>query len=255
VVVFELDVSRYLREKGLSDGGFANEVDQQGEWWFHRFDFSNGVSTRGRDPSANKLHALSLPPRLDGLSVIDIGAADGYFSFQCEARGAARVVASDEWLWLSPGPPHCLDKFRFVKRVLSSSVEERIISVEALSAESVGVFDIALFLGVLYHAPNMMHYLERLRAVTKTMAVIETFVDLLDVDQPAAAFYPPGTVNNDSSNWWGPNISCVDEMLLRAGFTSTRFVALWETNTLRVQHGESPHGRLKSGRAVWHAFV
>ena len=36
---------------------------------------------------------LHLPASLAGLSVLDIGAWDGFFSFEAERRGAARVVA------------------------------------------------------------------------------------------------------------------------------------------------------------------
>lgn len=252
--MFELNVSRHLRENTLSDEDLKAQIAARGDFWFHRFDFSNGVSTPGRDASAEKLHSLALPERLDGLSVIDIGAAEGYFAFQAEARGASSVVAADQFLWTWPGS-NTLGNFRFVKDLLHSNVEERLIPVEDLSPSTVGTFDIALFLGVLYHAPNMVHYLERLRSVTKGMAVIETLVDLLDVDQPAAAFYPANTVNHDSSNWWGPNIACVESMLERVGFRRTTFVTLWECNSLGRYREEPAGGRLRSGRAIWHAFV
>ena len=252
--MFELDVTPFLAKRSLSDDDFRREIEVLGDWWFHRFDFTNGVSTPGRDPSARKLHALALPDRLDGKRVIDIGAADGYFSIQCAARGADYVLATDELLWKETSL-NCLSKLRYVKEATALAVEDLQISVERLDESSVGVFDIALFLGVLYHAPNMMMYLERLRSVTKSMAVIETLVDLLDVDYPAAAFYSPGALNNDSSNWWGPNLACVEEMLGRAGFRSTRFVGLWEANTRQGQGERRSTGPLVSGRAVWHAYV
>jgi tRNA (mo5U34)-methyltransferase len=251
--LFELDVSRFVRDNNVSNSAMEEEIAKS-ELWFHRFDFSNGVSTPGRDPSAQKLIATALPDRLDGKSVLDIGACEGYYSFQCEARGASRVVAADQFLWNWPGS-EVLPHFRYVKEVLGSNVEELNISVELTSPKTVGTFDITLFLGVLYHAPNMVQYLNRVRSVTKEMAVIETLVDLLDVPSPAAAFYGPNEVNNDSSNWWGPNIGCVTGMLERAGFTRSEFKGLWEENTLHMQRGEPADGPLRSGRAVWHAFV
>lgn len=252
--MYEFDASRYVSTRGLTTEAFRSEIAALGDFWFHRFEFSNGVATPGRDPSATKLHALALPERFDGLSVIDIGACEGYYSFQCEARGAARVVASDAYLWQVPNLP-ILPHFRYVRDVLASNVEELLLPVEELSPATCGIFDVSLFLGVLYHAANMMHYLERVRSITRTMTVVETLVDMLDVDGPAAAFYPPNTVNNDSSNWWGPNIPCVEGMLLRAGFSRSKFIGLWEANTLQLHRGEHPAGRLRSGRAIWHAFV
>jgi tRNA (mo5U34)-methyltransferase len=222
-------------------------------FWFHHFTFANGVTTPGHDPSAAKLHALQLPD-LTGLTVIDIGAFDGYFSFQAEARGAARVVASDWYAWHLP--EHCaLENFRLVKRVLGSSVEEQHVPVPSLDPELHGTYDVALFLGVLYHAPNMVEYLERVRSVTKRLAVVETLVDMLDVDEPCAAYYPAGLLGGDQSNWWGPNLACVEDMLRRVGFSEARFVGLFLKNQRDALHGMPTDGRLKSGRAVFHAFV
>jgi hypothetical protein len=59
--------------------------------WFHRIDLGGGVVTAGEDDTPDKLSTLGLPERLDGLSVLDIGAWDGFFSFEAERRGARRV--------------------------------------------------------------------------------------------------------------------------------------------------------------------
>ena len=56
--------------------------------WYHRFEFSPGVTTPGVNNSSAALAALELPDDLSGLRVLDIGARDGFFSFECERRGA-----------------------------------------------------------------------------------------------------------------------------------------------------------------------
>jgi tRNA (mo5U34)-methyltransferase len=222
------------------------------EPWFHSFSFSNGLTIAGRDPSQQKLAALKLPD-LRGATVLDIGAYEGYFSFQCERLGAARVVAADSLVWQWEGSD-ALKHFRLVHEMLDSSVQERIVPVEELHPE-VGIFDVALFLGVLYHAPDMVGYLRRLRSVTGHVAVVETLVDNWDIDRPSAAYYARGTVNNDGSNWWGPNRPCVEDMLYRVGFNNVRFIGLWDSNTVAGLRGESTGGPVTSGRAVWHAYV
>lgn len=59
-----------------------------------------------------------------------------------------------------------------------------------------------LFLGVLYHSPDPVGYLRRVRSVTREVAVIETVVDMLDVPVPALAFYQGRTMlNGDDSNY------------------------------------------------------
>src|SRR5262249_6084283 len=66
--------------------------------WYDSIEIEQGLVTPGAHPLPELHHALErvkLPPRLDGLSVLDIGAWDGFFSFEAERRGAKRVVAYD----------------------------------------------------------------------------------------------------------------------------------------------------------------
>jgi tRNA (mo5U34)-methyltransferase len=238
------DSSSYQDKHDLSDAGLTAEIESFGRPWFHTFEFANDVRTPGNDPSATKLAALALPD-LSGLTVLDIGAVEGYFSFSAEALGAKRVLATDHVLW-NPDLPF-RRRFDYMKNVLGSSVEAGHLMVEECLPETIGTFDVVLFLGVLYHAPNMMQYLNLVRSVTKRVAVVETLVDMLHIEEPIAAFYPAGSVNNDASNWWGPNIPCVEQMLSRAGFSEVRFIGIWS----RV----SPTGVINGARAVWHAFV
>lgn len=71
--------------------------------WFHTIDLGNGVITPGEDSTPNKLQTIALPADLKGSSVLDIGAWDGFFSFEAERRGASRVLATDDFCWSGPG--------------------------------------------------------------------------------------------------------------------------------------------------------
>ena len=62
--------------------------------WYHRIDLGHGVTTQGVDNSPERLARVRLPTDLSGRSVLDIGAWDGFFSFEAERRGASRVVAA-----------------------------------------------------------------------------------------------------------------------------------------------------------------
>ena len=77
------------------------------------------------------------------------------------------------------------------------------IDVMELSPERVGAFDVVFFLGVLYHLRHRFLGLERARSMTKKFLIMETPVDLPDVNRPALAFYPGDELNNDWTNWWG----------------------------------------------------
>jgi len=67
--------------------------------WFHKMDLGDGIETPGIDNSPEKLKTLKMPQRLDGVTVLDIGAWDGFFSFEAERRGAKRVLATDSFCW------------------------------------------------------------------------------------------------------------------------------------------------------------
>jgi tRNA (mo5U34)-methyltransferase len=225
--------------------------------WYHQFEFTNGCRAMGTDPSERKLNALNLPP-LRGKTVIDVGAFDGYFSFQAELLGAARVVACDHLVWLWPG---CTGRANFdlVREVVSSKVEDAVVPVEDLSPDTVGMYDVTLFLGVLYHAPNMIQYLQKVKSITKELLILETLVDALEDPTPTTRYYPANSLNNDGSNWWGPNIACVSDMLLRVGFARVEFQTLWELNTVARIRGTAPleaaSKPITSGRAVFHAYA
>ena len=186
--------------------------------WFHRIDLGNGIVTPGIDDSVQKLGYLDLPADLRGKTVLDIGAYDGFFSFEAERRGSPRVVAADYFCWTLAGMG---DKqgFNIAHAALNSKVEAVVIPVEEMSTEKLGTFDLVLFLGVLYHSPDPLRYLRIVRSLCKHQLILETHVDALDYPRPAMVFYPGATLNSDASNFWGPNPQAVDAMLLEVGFS------------------------------------
>src|SRR5204862_763819 len=122
--------------------------------WWHSIDLGHGIVTRGVDAAqAERLSRLHLPSSLSGRSVLDIGAWDGFFSFEAERRGAARVVATDYYAWhgLGWGTGNGKAGFELARQTLRSRVEDVDIDVMELTPERIGTFDVVLFLGVLYH--------------------------------------------------------------------------------------------------------
>jgi tRNA (mo5U34)-methyltransferase len=181
--------------------------------WHHQIDLGDGIVTPGRDRSARKLEALQLPA-LQGKSVLDVGAWDGYFSFAAERLGAARVVALDSVIWqkVSKAP------FEIAREALRSNVEDIELEVLEISPETVGQFDVVLFLGVLYHMRDPMAALQAVASVTKELLVVETLVDMTYTRRPVAAFYPGSYLSGDHSNWWGPNAAAAAAMVGEFGF-------------------------------------
>ena len=82
--------------------------------WFHTIELAPGLFTPGAEDTPRKAQLIGLPEDLSGKSVLDIGAYDGYFSFEAERRGAARVLAFDH---LAPD----LSGFNTARRILGST--------------------------------------------------------------------------------------------------------------------------------------
>ena len=208
--------------------------------WYHSIEIEQGLVTPGAHPLPELrqvLEYLKLPARLDGLSVLDIGAWDGFFSFEAERRGARRVVAYD----LTPD-----DYFGFstARTLLGSRAEYVEGSVYDLSEKVVGRFDVVLFVGVLYHLRYPLLALDRIRDVCDGYLVLEshcldnsvyledgekTTLDQIDPRLsgiPLYRFYPGNELNGDYSNWFSPNRRAIEEGLRTAGFRP-RLLSEW----------------------------
>lgn len=185
--------------------------------WFQQIDLGNGIVTPGAEHSPGKLDVIGLPESLQGWSVLDVGAWDGYFSFAAEARGARDVLATDYFCW-GGGGWGTQAGFNLARRVLRSKVRSKRIDVLEHSPETVGVFDLVLFLSVLYHMRHPLLALERIASVTGKFLILETHIDMLDCPRPAMAFYPGEELCQDATNWCGPNPAMVEAMLKTVGF-------------------------------------
>jgi tRNA (mo5U34)-methyltransferase len=231
--------------------------------WFHSIELAPGLVTPGLADTREQLARLHLPD-LSGKTVLDVGAWDGFFSFEAERRGAARVVAVDTFSWQARGDHTGKAGFELARRALGSSVEDVEVEVLDISPETVGgTFDVVLFLGVLYHMRHPLLAIEKLRSVTRELLILETHVDLMGTRRPAMAFYPGFELDGDWTNWWGPNPAAVRGMLEQSGFEAVRQVhprsalpgrAARLARMARGAGGTKPRAAtLRQGRAVFHA--
>lgn len=235
--------------------------------WFHSIELAPGVVTPGPEPTADRLDILKIPAVLSGRTVLDIGAWDGFFSFEAEKRGASRVVAADSFAW-SGTSWSTKAGFELARRALDSRVEDVEIDVMDLAPDRVGTFDLVLLLGVLYHMRHPLLALERVASVTADQLILETHVDLTWTRRPAMAFYPGLELGWDPTNWWGPNPEAVMAMLRVVGFRRVEIVTpdssayrlaraarrIPRYLELLARHRMRPPENLSQGRAVLHAF-
>jgi len=220
--------------------------------WYHTIDLGNGVVTKGDSAQDDGAGIL---PDVAGRSVLDIGAWDGKYSFLAERAGAARVVALDHYAWgvdfaargaywaecIQSGvlPDHSRDEtdfwqsdlpgrrgFELAKAALGSKVEPLVADFQTVDLAEIGPFDVVLYLGVLYHMKEPLTCLERVRAVTKEVAVVETEAVHLQGHEGEVLlqFHAGSSLRTDFGNWYVPTIDALHNLCRAAGFSEVRTV-------------------------------
>jgi len=216
--------------------------------WCHSIDLGHGIVT----PGLSNVVPLSDGelPDLAGRSVLDVGAWDGLYSFQAERAGASRIVALDHYAWGVNVPArqaywdHCAAQgllpdhnrdlsdfwdpalpgrrgFDLARQVLGSRVEPIVGDLMTMDLDALGQFDVVLYLGVLYHMQEPLTALRRVRAVTGTVAVIETVAVrvLGQRDASLLSFYAGNELGGaDFGNWFAPTEKALVNLCRAAGF-------------------------------------
>jgi tRNA (mo5U34)-methyltransferase len=264
--------------------------------WFHTIELGNGVVTKGIGVQRTGSEII---PDVAGRTVLDIGAWDGKFSFLAEQAGASRVVALDHYAWgvdfVARGayweecaktgvlPDHTRDEtdfwrpelpgrrgFEFASAALASHVEPMVADFQTVDLHELGSFDVVLYLGVLYHMKEPLTCLERVRAVTRQVAVIETealHLQGLD-DDILLQFHVDNSLRTDFGNWYVPTIEALHGLCKAAGFSEVRTIVgppsppdVAASKRVRLgrwvggQQAPVPSAPTQNYRAVVHAFV
>lgn len=203
-------------ERAADNPKFSELVQEQvsllsRKGWYHSIELPDGQVIQGLiglDALKGRLAAFPIPADLAGKRVLDIGAWTGWCSFEMERRGA-EVVAVD-----------CVEfeEFREAHRMIGSRVDYRILDVDELTPESVGLFDYVLFFGVLYHLRNPLLGLEKICALTKDTAFVESFVTDDGAAPCTLEFYETNELGGQIDNWFGPTVQCALALCRAAGF-------------------------------------
>jgi len=195
-----------------------SQIDAE-PYWFHRMELPDGLVTPGwNDPKTEKLPYFGLPSDMKGMRVLDIGQAEGFFSFEAERRGAAEVVGIENY-------PPMARKFQICRAALNSRAQSSLASVYDLSPNTFGTFDLVMFFGVLYHLRHQLLALQKLLAVCTGTSLMQTATCHDNGDKPIAEFHPFGIESGPAGNrscdptcFWFPNAACCIAMLEHVGF-------------------------------------
>lgn len=207
-----------------------NVIKQQIEAvpWYHTIDLGNGLCTPGAYDHRPYLDRYGIPTDLSGKTVLDIGAASGFFSFEMERYGA-QVTAVDLPRWYDHdfGPNYQPDQsdedaeiylrepFEVAHHILGSKVQKKFMNVYDLSPETVGVYDWTFCGSLLIHLTDPLKALWNIASVTSEKAIIATSILPEDADRPVALMVG----HHRGDGWWIPTRSCLELMAVAAGFS------------------------------------
>jgi tRNA (mo5U34)-methyltransferase len=224
--------------------------------FYSPFDF-DGIVTRPayvHRRFRRRLRLLGIPEDLTGKTVLDIGAWDGFFSFEFERRGAKRVFAVDTYAWDHGG----FDCFKAAHEFFNSNVEYRRMDVHELDPQAIGTFDLVFCAGVLYHMRNPLLGLERIRSVTAGQLILEThaLIPALHEWVPLMTFFP-GDEDAIKFKWhYGgyPTRAWLEDALRAVGFARSEVIYTpsfrWAKKAAALLTNTPQRGRM-----IVHAFA
>ncbi|MET0624955.1 MAG: class I SAM-dependent methyltransferase [Pyrinomonadaceae bacterium] len=179
---------------------------------------------------------------VEGKSVLDVGTATGFLSFEAERRGARRVVSFDmsdvrqqtllpfkdklyyqdheRWAELYGAEmERWKDAYWLCHRLLGSRAEVVYGSVYDVPA-SLGRFDVVLVGSVLEHLSDQVSALASISRVTGETMVVVT--PLLETEERVARFEPLASNPDYDYTWWTYSLGVYREVFKMLGFRVER---------------------------------
>lgn len=204
-------------------------------FWQHRIHLPGKLVTPGHAPLAPG--AFDFPENLEGLRVLDVGARDGFWTFEALKRGARQVVAIDDFSDRFGVPEGyqlpTWENFDLCRQALGYDEAQCVrqnLSVYDVSEALLGRFDVILCYGVLHQFRHPLLALDRLAAVCDGELRIES--PILDHFSPyrggigkgyaagdmVMEFYPTKEYAGNPVIKWIPTLQTLGFMLHAAGF-------------------------------------
>lgn len=207
--------------------------------WYHTIDLGNGILTPGDYDHRPYLAHYGIPENLTGKTVLDIGAASGFFSFEMERRGA-RVTALDLPAWFAhdfgpcyqpdktakDGQRYLQDPIMLAKARLGSQIDKVEMTIYDISPETVGMYNMVFCGSLLIHLTDPVRALWQIQRVTREVAIIATVVDPDSTDGPRAQFVG----HHHGDGWWIPNRAGLEAMVQSAGFKGWEWFSEFRLN-------------------------
>lgn len=205
-------------------------------FWYHRIELPGGVVTPGWAPLSRDSYRV--PADLTGKRVLDVGAWDGFWTFEALKRNARQAIAIDNFSdylgTLNKTDRRAWENFDLCREAFAygpDRCERYEMDAYDVSEERLGRFDVVFCFGTLYHLRHPLLALDKLASICDGDIYVESAI--LDDFSPyrggfghgypggqlVMEFYPDNQYGNNHSNWWVPTLHCLAQMVRAAGFT------------------------------------
>lgn len=219
-------------------------------YWYHRISLPHDIVTPGWAPLDQS--AYRIPEDLTGKTVLDVGAWDGYWTFEAIKRGANRVTAiedfsdtvgaltnadrSEKWrtFCLCARALGFVSKNGYLDNQRGQCIEFYNCDIQELcDMEKCGasLYHNHVFLfGVLYHLRHPLIALENIKELMTSDSTIHIETAILDgcrsaygdkcytSDDCSFEFYPHDEYGMNHSNWWVGTLKAWCGLVEAAGF-------------------------------------
>jgi len=244
-------------------------------YFYHRIELPFGIVTPGWAPISAA--AYRIPNNLAGKTVLDVGAWDGYWTFEAIKRGALRVTAIDNFSDTIGGKVNadrsrqwetfdlCRSALGFEYRENRAFWQNGRQGIRRANCDIQNVYDIdesaidsyyshVFMFGVLYHLRHPLMALENVRSLMTNDSVLHIETAILDGcpsrytshvyagDECCLEFYPGAEYGDNPSNWYVGTLRAWVAMVQAAGFKNVESWRLTDT----PQHISQCRGFIKA---------
>jgi len=227
--------------------------------WYHTIQLTSDIKTNGTYDHSLYLKKYGFPVSLSGLKVLDVGAADGFFSFEFEKRGADDILAidtncSDGSMAISPSPSfaknytkkyddvyHFNEKFKSIYNELGLSNPNMFLIAKTILESKVryeqrniydmdGKFDFVFCGDLIEHLKNPLEAVENLYRLTKKQCIV------------SLSSVPEGSDSNETLMYRGNvaggsffhfHTGTFREVLLASGFKTVNILSVFDLASKR----------------------
>ena len=183
--------------------------------WYHRMKFGDFITTPYHE-SDQEWKENILPKDFSGKSILDIGCADGFYSFMAEDRNAESIlmVDTDNDTFKSPSRDIAFEYY-------DTKVKFKPLNIYALNTLN-QTFDIIFFFGLFHH---LVYPLYSLKLVYDRLNPNgELWLESFSIDSDKA-YMESKLKDGLPVSWWYCSKACILEMLEYIGFSEFKIYA------------------------------